>query len=90
MKYLKINWNEMKYVKSFENLFTEGCCFQNEPTESFVLKKKSIFTEYVEFFFLFKFLFLFSSKNYNTNVKIKNIKKNFIQQTQNKKFKSKS
>ena len=42
------------------------------------------------FFFLFKFLFLFSLKNYNTNVKIKNIQKFFIQQTQNKTFKSKS
>ena len=41
-------------------------------------------------FFLFKFLFLFSLKNYDTNVKIKNIQKIFIQQTQNKTFKSKS
>ena len=36
------------------------------------------------FFLKFKLLFLFSSENYNTNVKIKNIKKCFIQQTQNK------
>ena len=41
-------------------------------------------------FFLFKFLFLFSSKNYNTNLTIKNMQKCFIQQTQNKKFKSKN
>ena len=42
------------------------------------------------FFLLFKFLFLFSSKSYNTKVKIKNVQKNFIQQTQNKTFKSKN